>query len=263
MIIVKIGGGEGINLEGTIADLSEVQEKFIIVHGANALRDKLAEALGQTKQVITSVKGYSSVYSDDKMIDLLMMSYAGIRNKRIVELCHRHGINAVGLSGLDGKAVQGVRNKGIRVYQDGKQKIVRDFSGKPESVNKALLDLLLENGYVPVLTVPIVDEENNAINTENDDVVRVLQRSVRADTVINLIEAPGFLADKDDESTLIQKMSPLELEAREQQVAGRMKRKMLAVRKLVEAGATRVVIADGRTEHPVADALAGKGTVIA
>ena len=175
MIIVKIGGGDGINLEGIIEDLSKVQEKFIIVHGANALRDKLAEALGQTKQVITSVKGYSSVYSDDKMIDLMMMSYAGIRNKRIVELCHRHGINAVGLSGLDGKAVQGVRNKGIRVYQDGKQKIVRDFSGKPESVNKALLDLLLEHGYVPVLTVPIVDEENNAINTENDDVVRVLQ----------------------------------------------------------------------------------------
>ena len=157
MIIVKIGGGDGINLEGIIADLSKVQEKFIIVHGANALRDKLAEALGQTKQVITSVKGYSSVYSDDKMIDLMMMSYAGIRNKRIVELCQRHGINAVGLSGLDGKAVQGVRNKGIRVYQDGKQKIVRDFSGKPESVNKALLDLLLEHGYVPVLTASASD----------------------------------------------------------------------------------------------------------
>jgi acetylglutamate/LysW-gamma-L-alpha-aminoadipate kinase len=94
-------------------------------------------------------------------------------------------------------------------------------------------------------------------------VVRVLQRSVRADTVINLIEAPGFLLDKDDESTLIQKMSPLELEAREQQVEGRMKRKMLAVRKLFEAGATRVVIADGRAQHPVADALSGKGTVIA
>jgi acetylglutamate/LysW-gamma-L-alpha-aminoadipate kinase len=217
----------------------------MVVHGANALRDKLAEALGQTKQVITSVKGYSSVYSDDKMIDLMMMSYAGVRNKRIVELCHRHGINAVGLSGLDGKAVQGVRNKGIRVYQDGKQKIVRDFSGKPESVNKALLDLLLEHGYVPVLTVPIVDEDNNAINTENDDVVRVLQHAVRAGTVINLIEAPGFLSDKDDE-----------------EVEGRMRRKMLAVRKLFEAGATRVIIADGRAEHPVDDALSGKGTVI-
>lgn len=263
MMIVKIGGGDGINLEGIIADLSRVPEKFIIIHGANALRDKLAEALGQTKQVITSVKGYSSVYSDNSMIDLMMMSYAGIRNKRIVELCQRHGINAVGLSGLDRKAVQGVRNKGIRVYQDGKQKIVRDFSGKPESVNKALLDLLVDNGYVPVLTVPIIDEENNAINTENDDVVRVLQQTIRAKTVINLIEAPGFLIDRSDETTLIRKISPFELGAREQEVEGRMKRKMLAVRKLFEGGATKVIIADGRAEHPVADALSGKGTVIA
>ena len=168
----------------------------------------------------------------------------------------------VGLTGLDGKMVQGKRNKGIRVYQGEKLKIVRDFSGKPQSVNAPLLHLLLDNGYVPVLTVPIIDEHNAAINTENDDVVRVLQQALKADTVINLIEAPGFLEDKDDAASLIKKISSSELEAREQQVQGRMKRKMLAVRKLFEHGASMVVIGDGRSEHPVKDALAGKGTVI-
>jgi acetylglutamate/LysW-gamma-L-alpha-aminoadipate kinase len=192
----------------------------------------------------------------------MMMAYAGARNKRIVELCHQYGINGVGLSGLDGKAIQGIRNIGIRVYQDGKLKILRDYSGKPEAINKNLLDLLLDHGYVPVLTVPIIDEQNNAINTENDDVVRVLQKAMHADTVINLIEAPGFLEDKDDENSLIRKIPATELEAREQQVDGRMKRKMLAVRILFEHGASRVIIADGRSEHPVADALLGKGTVI-
>ena len=111
MIIVKIGGGAGINLQGIIQDLAQVKEKFIIVHGANALRDKLAEDLGQPKKVVTSVSGYSSVYSDENLIDQMMMAYAGARNKRIVELCHQNGINGVGLSGLDGKAIQGVRNK--------------------------------------------------------------------------------------------------------------------------------------------------------
>ena len=192
----------------------------------------------------------------------MMMAYAGLRNKRIVELCHRHGINAVGLSGLDGKLVQGRRNKGIRVYQGKKLKIVRDFSGKPQTVNAPLLQLLLDNGYVPVLTVPIIDEQNAAINTENDDVVRVLQQALQADLVINLIGAPGFLENKDDETTLIKTIAASELEAREQQVEGRMKRKMLAVRKLFEHGASKVIIGDGRSEHPVADALAGKGTVI-
>jgi len=192
----------------------------------------------------------------------MMMAYAGARNKRIVELCHQHGINAVGLSGLDGKMIQGVRNKGIRVYQDGKLKILRDYSGKPEVINEGLLDLLLSHGYVPVLTVPIMDEQNFAINTENDDVVRVLQKTLRADTVINLIEAPGFLENKDDEGSLIRRIAVGELDAREQQVDGRMKRKMLAVRKLFEHGASKVIIADGRTGHPVKDALSGKGTVI-
>ena len=262
MIIVKIGGGDGINIDGVIEDLSGLDDRYIIVHGANALRDQLAEDLGQPKQVLTSVKGYTSVYSDEKLLDVMMMAYAGLRNKRIVELCHRHGINAVGLSGLDGKIVQGRRNKGIRVYQGKKLKIVRDFSGKPQTVNAPLLQLILDNGYVPVLTVPIIDEQNAAINTENDDVVRVLQQALHADLVINLIGAPGFLEDKDDESSLITHIAATELEARDQQVDGRMKRKMLAVRKLFEHGASKVIIADGRLEHPVADALAGKGTVI-
>ena len=262
MIIVKIGGGSTINIPGVIEDLAGIDERYVIVHGANALRDKLAENLGQPKQVLTSVKGYTSVYSDEKLLDVMMMAYAGLRNKRIVELCQQHGINAVGLSGLDGKMVQGQRNKGIRVYQGKKLKIVRDFSGKPRTVNAPLLQLLLDNGYVPVLTVPIIDELNAAINTENDDVVRVLQQALKADTVINLIEAPGFLEDRNDAGSLIAKIPSRELEAREQQVEGRMKRKILALRKLFEHGASRVVIGDGRREHPVIEALAGRGTVI-
>ena len=262
MIIIKIGGGKDINIAGIIEDLASLEESFVIVHGANAIRDKLAEDLGRPKQVLTSVKGYTSVYSDENLLDVMMMAYAGVRNKRIVEKCHQHGINAVGLTGLDGKTVQGKRNKGIRVKQGGKLKVVRDYSGKPESVNRAFLTLLLDHGYVPVLTVPIIDEQNAAINTENDDVVRVLQTALQADTIVNLIEAPGFLEDREDETSLITEITPRELEAREQQVEGRMKRKMLAVRRLFEEGATRVIIGDGRSEHPVADALDGKGTVI-
>ena len=129
MIIIKIGGGERINIRGVIEDLTRLEEAFIIVHGANALRDKLAHDLGRPKQVLTSVKGYTSVFSDEKLLDVMLMAYAGLKNKRIVEMCQQNGINAVGLTGIDGKLVRGRRNKGIRVYQKGKLKIVRDFSG--------------------------------------------------------------------------------------------------------------------------------------
>ncbi len=68
--------------------------------------------------------------------------------------------------------------------------------------------------------------------------------------MINLIEAAGFLENKNDETSLINSISASELETREQQVEGRMKRKMLAVKKLFEHGASKVIISDGRTEHP-------------
>ncbi len=262
MMIVKIGGGDSIHIQGIIGDLAELKEKLILVHGANAYRDRLARDLGWEKKVLTSVSGYSSIYSDERTIDLQMMAYAGLRNKRIVELCQQNGINAVGLSGLDGQTIRGTRNKGIRIREQGKLKIVRDFSGKSASINKPFLDLLLENEYTPVLCVPILDENQFAINSENDDIVNVLQRAYRAEYILQLIEAPGFLEDKNDPESVVSKISKEELIVRETQVEGRMKRKILALRKLFENGAGTVIIADGRTEHPVRDALNGKGTRI-
>ncbi len=262
MIIVKIGGGKEINVKGIIEDLSKLDEKYIIVHGANHLRDELAQKLGMQKKTLTSVSGYTSVFSDEDAIDVLMMAYAGLRNKRIVELCQINGINALGLSGLDGKVIQGRRNQGIRVREDGKLKIVRDNSGKPVSVNAQLLNLLIENGYTPVLCVPITDENNYAINSENDDIINVLQRELKADSIIQLIEAPGFLDDKSDDNSFVKELTKEELIKREEQVEGRMKRKMHALRKLFEDGAAEVIISDGRTDHPIKDALERKGTII-
>ena len=262
MIIIKIGGGEDINLLGVVADLKEIEEPCLIVHGANALRDRVAEQMGFSKQVITSAKGYSSVFSDDHALEAILMAYSGLRNKRLVEMCQQSGINAIGLTGLDGKLVEGRRNKGIRVVENGRKMIKRDLSGKPATINKSLLEFLLENGYTPVLTIPIVDESGTAINTENDDVVCVLQAALGAGTVIQLIEAAGFLADIDDASSLRSRLSRQELETLEQQLQGRMKRKMHALNKLASAGVERIIIADGRVAHPLRDALAGKGTCI-
>ena len=92
MWIVKIGGGAGINAEGIVKDLAESDEKCILLHGANAFRDALAGSLGIEKKTVTSVSGYSSVLSDERVIDLQMMAYAGLRNKRIVEMCQKNGL---------------------------------------------------------------------------------------------------------------------------------------------------------------------------
>ncbi len=262
MLLIKIGGGKDLNLVGIVKDLASLNEKFIVVHGANALRDELAQKLGIEKKVVTSLSGYDSVFSDENTIDLAMMAYAGLKNKRIVELFQQNGVNAVGLSGVDGKVIQGKRNSGIKVREGGKTLLLRDFSGKPKAINKQLLNLLLDNGYTPVLSVPLIDENNFAINSENDDIIALLQNEFKADKIISLIEAPGFLLDKNDPTSIVSKISKAELEEMEQKVDGRMKRKILALRKLFESGDTTVIFSDGRTENPIKDALNGKGTTI-
>ncbi len=262
MLIVKIGGGAAINLQGVATDLGRLEEPALVVLGANAVRDELARRLGVEKRVLTSVSGYDSVYSDADAIDLIMMSYAGLRCRRFVELCQREGVNAVGLAGIDGRVVQGRRNRGIRVREGGKTLIKRDFSGKPRAANVELLRLLLDRAYLPVISIPIADEQGAAINSENDDIVNVLQQGLHARAIVQLIEAPGLLDDPDDPGSLVRTLERSELERREQQVQGRIKRKLLALRRLLDAGAAQIVIGDGRVAEPVRAALAGHGTTV-
>ena len=262
MYIVKVGGGEAVNLAGIADDLAAVDAPCVVVLGANAVRDDLAARLGSSTRTLTSVSGYTSVFSDETALDVIMMAYSGLRSKRFVETCQRRGVDAIGLSGIDARMVTGERNRGIRIREGGKTLIKRDFSGKPRAVNAALLRTLLDGGYTPVLTIPIADEKGFAINSENDDIVNVLQSVLGAERIVQLIEAPGFLDDPADPESVVAVMSQAELAQREAQVEGRMKRKMLALRKLFEAGAAQVVISDGRVERPLRAALDGGGTVI-
>jgi acetylglutamate/LysW-gamma-L-alpha-aminoadipate kinase len=262
MLLIKIGGGGTLNLEGIADDIAELQRPAVIVHGANSIRNELATQLGIEIQTVTSISGATSVLSDENVVELMMMAYAGLANKRLVALLQQRGVNALGLSGLDGRAITARRNPGIRVRQNGKKLLLRDHSGRAEDVNVELLNLLLENGFTPVLTMPLIDQNGHAVNSENDDVVAAIHRRMSADEIVFLIEAPGLLEDPQDASTVMPRLSLREVAEREQQVSGRMARKLRSVRKTLESTPTRITIADGRTSHPLSDALEGKGTVI-
>jgi len=262
VLLIKIGGGDAINLEGIADDIAEIDEPIILVHGANALRDRLAEQLQVPIRTVTSASGYSSVLTGEDTIELMMMAYAGLRNKQLVELLQRRGVDASGLCGLDGRVIQGRRNRGIRVREGEKLKLVRDLSGRTRTVNRKLLDLLLDHGYTPVLTMPIADENGAAVNSENDDVVAALHSSFHADRVIQLIEAPGLLAEAADPESRLAQLDRAELDEWEGRAEGRIRRKLRAMGALLDAAPTRLVIGDGRRDHPVRDALDGMGTVI-
>lgn len=262
MMIVKIGGGAALDHEAIAADLAQQQGPMLIVHGANAARDQLALDLGRPRRKVTSLSGIESVYADEAALEVMIMAYAGLVNKQLVASLRRHGVNALGLSGIDGGLVQGRRNAGIRIRENDKKLLLRDLSGKPERINTDLLKLLMGAGYVPVITMPILDEDGIPISSENDDVLALIQAQLGADAVVMLIEASGLMADVADPNSLIAKLSPVELAEWEGRVGGRMRRKLMALRKLFQTHTPHVYIADGRTSAPVSAALAGRGTCI-
>ena len=262
MWIIKIGGGASLNLLGIVRGLHKIPEPYIVVHGANNLRDELGQKLGVNQETVTSISGYSSVLTHEGTIDLQMMVYAGLRNKRLVEMCQQEGINALGLSGLDGGLIRARRNTGIKIMDHGKKRIIRDLSGKPEALNTDLIETLLEKGYIPLITVPLLDENGFAVNSENDDVVALLQKELKAATVLSFIEAKGLLERPENADSLVPRLTPDELVGWQDRTSGRMKRKLMSLVKLFSHGARKALLADGRIEDPVGAALAGQGTVI-
>ena len=142
MIVVKVGGGEGIDYDALCADIADLWragQRLVLVHGGSHETNMLAERLGHPPRFVTSPSGYSSRYTDRETLEIFMMAYAGKVNKLIVERLQSLGVNAVGLSGLDGRLLEGKRKAAIRIVEDGKQKVLRDdWTGTIERVNAGL-----------------------------------------------------------------------------------------------------------------------------
>jgi acetylglutamate/LysW-gamma-L-alpha-aminoadipate kinase len=154
MIVVKVGGSAGINYDlvcDDIAGLVKEGNQVILVHGGSHETNVISEKLGKPPRMLTSPQGFTSRYTDAETLDIFAMVYAGKMNTRIVERLQKRGVNAVGLSGLDGRLLEGLRKATVRAVENGRQILVRDdYTGRVEKVNTALLHLLLDAGCTPV-----------------------------------------------------------------------------------------------------------------
>lgn len=265
MLLVKIGGGAGINWDGVCLDILDLlsKEAVICVHGANVQRDELAARLSVPVQTVFSPSGISSVYTDRALMEVLLMAYAGLVNKKIVARMQSHGINAVGLSGVDGRLWEASPKKNLLVKERGKVKLLKgNLTGRVESINSSLLMLLMDNGYCPVVCAPALSFENEIVNTDNDWAAAVMAGALGIKKIVSLFEAPGLLRDAGDENTMISRIRKEDLDGVLKHAKGRMKKKILGAKKSFENGVEALFWGDGRIDRPVLKTLQGKGTVI-
>ncbi len=265
LIVIKIGGGAGIELAPVIEEVAGLVRggaRVVLVHGGSHETNELAARLGHEPRWITSPSGHTSRRTDRRTLEIFEMAYCGKVNKGIVEMLRGAGVDAVGLSGLDGGIWTGQRKDAIRSIEDGRTVIVRDdLSGVVKRVDASLLTLLMEAGRTPVLTPPAVTVEGVAINVDADRAAAMTAAALGADELLLLSNVPGVLADPRDASSLIAGTGDGGIDRIREAASGRMKNKVLAAEEAIDGGVGRVVIGSANGVGAIRRARAGAGTV--
>lgn len=257
--VLKLGGGAGVEHTAVLQNLAtcvQSGERWVLVHGASDATNRFAEEMGLPIRTITSAGGHISRYTDARMIDVYTAAAASV-NQRLVAELSQYGVPAVGLAGPN---LISARRRPIRAIQNGRSIVIRDdYSGRITAINAALLNTLLDAGFLPVVAPVALGEEGERLNVDGDLVSAQISRTLAAENLLILSNVAGLLRDIDDPISLITQFEQSEIETYEAFALGRMKKKLLAAR---EVNTGRVILADSRLKNPIDTALNGAGTHI-
>jgi acetylglutamate/LysW-gamma-L-alpha-aminoadipate kinase len=264
LFVIKLGGSCPASTSIRFLEaLARLDKPYVLVHGANVELDTLMRRMGVEPRLVTSSTGQVSRFTDQETMDFFLMAYCGKVNKRIVETLQRFGVNAVGLSAMDGAIVRGRRKSRIRVMENGRPKMLDgDYAGGIEAVDTLLLRLLLDNGYRPVLTPPAISHEGEAINVDGDKLAMELAVALGAAKLLVFSNTPGLLMHLDDPTSTVTDLPLDHLDEFLAVAQGRMKKKVLAAADAVRRGVDEVILASAGEEDAVQAALQGGGTRI-
>jgi [amino group carrier protein]-L-2-aminoadipate 6-kinase len=266
MIVVKIGGSQGVDPVAVSEDVAELVTqglKVILVHGGSAETNEISMQLGHPPRFLTTTTGFTSRYTNRPTLEIFAMVTAGKINTLLVEQLQKLGVNALGLSGVDGRLMVAHRKETIVVVENGRKQVIRDdYTGKIEQVNGHLLKFLLASGYTPVIAPLAISLKGEALNVDADRAAAAIAGALGAEQLILLTNVPGLMQKYPDESTLIREISYAELDSALVFAEGRMKKKVLGASEAIKLGVSKVIFADGRVGQPIQKALAGSGTVI-
>jgi acetylglutamate kinase len=256
-VVVKYGGNamSSPELAAQFAEdvvlLHAVGIRPVVVHGGGPQISALMDRLGKRAEFRDGLR-----VTDAETVDIARMVLVGKVNRDIVASINVHGPLAVGLSGEDaGLIVASARNPEL------------GFVGDVEAVNPSILERLLAEDLIPVLSTIGSGPDGQAYNINADTVAGAIAEAVGAEKVVFLTDVEGLLADVADPGSLISRVSAKELQAMidDGRLTGGMIPKIAACVHAVRHGVGSAHILDGRVPRVVLLELfsdAGIGTMI-
>jgi acetylglutamate kinase len=241
-VVIKYGGAamkEDTLKDKVIRDivfLSCVGIRVVVVHGGGPEINSWLEKLKIEPQFKDGLR-----VTDAKTMEVVEMVLVGRVNKELVSLINQAGGQAVGLCGKDANLITA---RPIDQADVG-------FVGEVAGINTNLLESLLENGYVPVVSSVAADETGQAYNINADTVAGELAAALGAEKMILLTDTAGILQNYKDPSTLLTKLDIQQAREliREGVVGGGMIPKVSCCVRSLAQGVRAAHIIDGRIPH--------------
>ena len=266
IFVIKAGGQVVADCERTLALMEQVGIlhrlgiRVVVVHGGGSQATDLASRLGLATRFVQGRR-----VTDAAALEVVTMTLNGTINTQVVAACRRLGVPALGISGVDAGLVHARRRPPVEI--EGEGEVDFGYVGDVESIEVGVLERILDDRFVPVVSPLSADEAGEVLNVNADVVAARLAIEMKAEKLILLTGAPGILEDPDDPSSLVSYTDVKGLDAllRAGSLEGGMLPKVTSIKDALAGGVARVHV----ISHKVRDSLLlevftneGSGTMV-
>jgi acetylglutamate kinase len=268
--VVKIGGdvvAPPHGLDQVTAQLGLLHShgiRVVVIHGGGPQMNAVSRKLGIEPVIVAGRR-----VTDDLTVEVAKMVFGGSVNLEVLSALRRHGVRAVGLSGVDADLLTAARRPKVTVTDDDGRTREVDYGhvGDIESVDGRILNTLLDQRVVPVVASLAGDRDGHVYNVNADTVAERIAIALKAQKLIFLTGVPGVLRDRNDPASLVAFADPDDLAQlmAEGALSGGMRPKVEACIRAATGGVERTHIIDGRAPDSLLLEVftgAGAGTMI-
>lgn len=256
VFVIKLGGSilcDESNMQSVIEDvvfLSKIGIKTVIVHGGGKDINNELKVHEIEPKFVNGVR-----FTDNKTMEIAEMVLSGKVNKNLVAEANSKGLLAVGISGKDASFIQ------------AKKKAKLGNVGEVVSVNAGLINTLISNGFVPIISPVCCDKNYKSLNVNADDVAVAIAKALKAEKLVFLTDIDGVLMDVNDKKTVMSTILVKDIAKmiKDKVITGGMIPKILSCGDAVKSGINAVHIINGSIKHSVLLEIytdKGVGTII-
>ena len=239
--VVKAGGGvfaDAAAVRGLIEQIAILHYfgvRVVFVHGGGPQLTEITEKLGVPTRMVQGRR-----VTDQKAIDATSMVLNGLINTQLLALCREMNIDAVGVSGVDAGLVKAHKRAPVKI--DTGETVDYGFVGDIDAIDTSVLNKLLDNGLMPIVSPLSADDSGTLLNINGDTVAAAIGAALDAEKLMLCTGAPGILGDVNDPTSIISytDLAGLKKLREEKKIVDGMLPKAKAIEDAIRGGVRRV-----------------------